>query len=118
MPCMTGLTRMPALKCCNCRLIYSAPWPARFGFTGTALFPSAPWQAAQIVSAVCFALARSGLTAFCAAADEAITSAVSDRAATSDVRSILSTPLGRRCDPCAPRPRMGRASMQDETGPP
>ena len=41
-PCITGLTRMPALKCVSCRVIYCAGIPARLGFTGVALLPSGP----------------------------------------------------------------------------
>src|SRR5689334_10714763 len=61
MPAMIGLGRVPSLKCASCRLIYSACWPARFGFAGLTLLPSAPWQAAQTVLTIFCALARSGL---------------------------------------------------------
>src|SRR5512137_1753938 len=60
-PCMTGLTRMPALKCASCRVIYSAGMPARLGFTGVGLLPSMPWQATQTDLTMACAFARSGL---------------------------------------------------------
>ena len=62
MPSITGLARMPLLKCASCRLIYSAGSPARLGLTGLGLLPSAPWQAAQTWSTMVLALARSGLS--------------------------------------------------------
>src|SRR4029450_4400069 len=101
-------------------LIYSAPCPARFGFAATALLPSAPWHAAQTVSAVCLALARSGLAAPCAEAfpvPNATTASAS--AAMNDVRSIpVSLPADMRSSArrAAPerglRPLGGQRAMQ------
>ena len=59
-PCITGLTRIPALKWVNCRVIYSAGCPARLGLTGVALLPSVPWHAEQTSFTIVCALARSG----------------------------------------------------------
>ncbi len=60
-PCITGLTRIPALKWESCRVIYSAGIPAIFGFTGVGLLPSMPWQAEHTCLTIASALARSGL---------------------------------------------------------
>ena len=46
----------PRLEVRSCRVIYSAGCPARFGFTGVALLPSAPWQAAQTSLTMVWAL--------------------------------------------------------------
>jgi hypothetical protein len=56
MACMIALTRVPDLKACSCRAMYSAPCPARLGLAGIALFPPAPWHATHSVDAVCAAL--------------------------------------------------------------
>jgi hypothetical protein len=73
MPCMIGLGRAPDLKACSWRWMYQASGPARCGFAGAALMPSAPWQAAQTVVAICLPRSRSsfGCAGAGAAANEA-----------------------------------------------
>jgi hypothetical protein len=63
MPCITALTRMPALKCASCVVIQSDGMPASDGFAEVGLAPSAPWQAAQTCVTICWAFARSGFVA-------------------------------------------------------
>ena len=53
-PAMIGLGRAPDLNAASCAAMYSACCPARCGLAGAVLVPSAPWQAAQTVVAICF----------------------------------------------------------------
>src|SRR5258705_3129938 len=64
MPPMIGLSRsalFPAagLKLASCFCRYSGIWLASFGLAGVGLFPSVPWQAAQILVAMLCPLAAS-----------------------------------------------------------
>src|SRR5256886_12599161 len=68
MPPMIGFSRSGLLsaagwKLASCFCRYSGTWLASFGLAGVGLLPSAPWQGAQTLLAMLWALAESALAA-------------------------------------------------------
>ena len=64
---IASFVRRPFAKSASCFCRYSVCWPARFGYTGTALLPLSPWHGAHTVAAA----GGSGLTAADAATSDA-----------------------------------------------
>src|SRR3954452_14135828 len=69
MPCMIGLTRLPALNSVSCLTRYSGCWPCRIGLAGLPREPSAEWQAAQTFVEIAWPFSAAGLALTASFAD-------------------------------------------------